>query len=250
MMMEHVLPILLAAIPAAILVGLSKGGLPVVGMLGTPILALAVSPVTAAAILLPIFVVSDIFGLHAYRRHFDRRNLLILIPAATVGVGAGWATASAVSERLVTLAVGLIGLAFCFDYYWRSRHRLEPKPADVPRGLFWGAIAGFTSFVSHAGTPPYQMFVLPQRLGKLAYAGTTTILFAYVNAIKLIPYWALGQLNAANLKLAALLALPAIAAVYAGVWLVQRIPQELFYRLVIAALLLVSVKLVWDAVAG
>jgi hypothetical protein len=248
--MEQPLAILFAAVPAAILVGLSKGGLPVVGMLGTPILALAVSPVTAAAMLLPIYVVSDLFGLQAYRRRFDRRNLAILIPATTIGVALGWATASITSERLVTLVIGAIGLAFCFDQYWKRRHQLEPKPADVRRGMFWGAVTGFTSFVSHAGAPPYQMYVLPQRLDKLTYAGTTTVLFAYVNAIKLIPYWALGQLNAANLKVAALLALPAIAAVYAGVWLVRVIPEALFYRLVIGALALVSLKLIWDAAAG
>jgi uncharacterized membrane protein YfcA len=200
--------------------------------------------------LLPIYVVSDMFGLYAYRHNFDRRNLLILIPATTLGVAAGWATASIVSERLVTLLVGLIGLAFCFDHVWRARHRLEAKPADVPRGVFWGMLTGFTSFVSHAGAPPYQMFVLPQRLDKLTFAGTTTILFAYVNAIKLIPYWALGQLNIANLKIAALLALPSIAAVYAGLWLVRVIPQALFFRLVIMALFLISLKLVWDAAAG
>jgi uncharacterized protein len=238
------------AVIAAVLVGLSKGGLPVIGMLATPVLALAVSPVTGAAILLPIYVVSDMFGLHAYRRDFDRRNLLILVPATSIGVGLGWATASIISERLVTLVVGAIGLAFCFDHYWKNQHRLEPKPADMRRGLFWGAIAGFTSFVSHSGAPPYQMFVLPQRLDKLTYAGTTTILFAYVNALKLIPYWALGQLNAAALKIAALLVLPAIAAVYAGVWLVRVIPEELFYRLVMAALFVVSLKLIWDAAIG
>jgi uncharacterized protein len=72
----------MAAVPAAIMVGLSKGGLPMVGMLGVPILSLSVSPVRAAAILLPIFVVTDMVGLWAYRREFDRRNLLILVPAS------------------------------------------------------------------------------------------------------------------------------------------------------------------------
>ena len=238
------------ALIAAMLVGASKGGLPVVGMLGVPVLALATSPVHAAGLLLPIFVVTDVFGLWAYRREFDRRNLVILIPAASLGVAIGWATASVVSETLVTLIVGTIGLAFSLNYWLRGRHAGIPHRADVPRGVFWGTVSGFTSFVSHAGAPPYQMYVLPQRLDKMIYAGTTTILFAIVNAVKLVPYWALGQLSLANLKTVAALFPFAIAATFAGVRLTRIIPQDLFYRLVIGALFCVSLKLIYDAAFG
>ena len=83
------LVLFIVAALAALLVGLSKGGLTMAGALGTPLLATVMSPVKAAALLLPIFVVSDWFGLYAYRRHFDRRNLWILIPAGIVGIGIG-----------------------------------------------------------------------------------------------------------------------------------------------------------------
>jgi uncharacterized protein len=235
------------ALIAAVLVGASKGGLPIVGMLGVPVLALATPPVHAAGLLLPIFVVTDLFGLWAYRREFDRRNLMILIPATTLGVAIGWATASIVSDRLVTLLVGLIGLSFSLNYWLRGRHAIESHRADIPRGAFWGTVSGFTSFVSHAGAPPYQMYVLPQRLDKMIYAGTTTILFAVVNAVKLVPYWALGQLSLANLKTVVALFPFAVAATFAGVKLTRIIPPDIFYRLVIGALFLVSLKLIYDA---
>jgi hypothetical protein len=235
------------AVIAAVLVGLSKGGLPVVGMLGVPLLALSIPAVTAAGLLLPIFVVSDVFGLWAYRHEFDRRNLMILAPAATIGIGIGWAAATVVPEHAVTGLVGLIGLAFALSLLLRRGDGGPARPADVPRGLFWGAIAGFTSFVSHAGAPPYQVYVLPQKLDKMIFAGTTTILFAYINAAKLVPYYALGQLSAANLRVAAVLALPAILAVFAGVRLVRIIPQALFFKLVTWALLLISIRLLWEA---
>ncbi|MCB2137735.1 MAG: sulfite exporter TauE/SafE family protein, partial [Rhodobacteraceae bacterium] len=95
--------------------------------------------------------------------------------------------------------------------------------------------------------PPYQVYVLPLRLDKMVYAGTTTVLFAYINAVKLVPYWALGQLSAANLKVAAVLAIPASLAVFAGVWLVRVLPTKLFYQLVIWALLAISARLLWSA---
>lgn len=231
---------------AAGFVGLSKGGLPVVGMLGVPVLALTMSPVRAAAVLLPIYVLSDVFGLWAYRRHYDRRNLRILVPAAAAGIFVGWLAARRVSEAHVSLLVGLIGVAFCLNAWWR-RKRMTVRSADVPRGVFWGTITGFTSFVSHSGGPPYQMYVLPQRLDKMTFAGTSTILFAIVNALKLLPYWQLGQLSVGNLELAALLAPFAVAAVFAGYWLTQRINEKLFFRVVYCALFLVSARLIWGA---
>jgi len=241
---------LAAALPAAVLVGLSKGGLPIVGMLAVPILALVVSPVEAAGLLLPIFVVSDWFGLWAYRREYSARNLAILTPGALVGIALGWATAAWVSEAAVTLIVGLIGLAFVADRVRTAGRDRAPRPADVPRGLFWGAVSGFTSFVSHSGAPPYQMYTLPQHLPKMVFAGTATIFFAIVNAVKLIPYWALGQLSLDHLKSVVVLFPAAILATFAGVRLTRILPERLFFRLILAALAVVSVKLVWDGVAG
>ena len=59
--------------------------------------------------------------------------------------------------------------------------------AGFAAGILWGTLAGFTSFISHAGAPPFQIYVLPQRLPKLVFAGTSTILFATINAAKIVP---------------------------------------------------------------
>jgi uncharacterized protein len=237
------------AVVSSFVVGLSKGGLPMVGVLGVPLLALAISPVAAAALLLPIYIASDIFGLWAYRRQFSKRNLAILIPATTIGIAAGWATFSVVSDRLVTGLVGVIGMAYCINALVR-RGNVEKKEADVPRGLFWGTLTGFTSFVSHTGGPPYQMYTLPQKMEKMVFAGTSTILFAVVNAVKLIPYYALGQFNPGNLTIAAKLAPVALLGAWAGYKATMLIPEKLFFRLVEVALFVVSVKLLYDSAMG
>lgn len=238
------------AVLAASLVGMGKGGVPIVGMLSVPVMALVMNPVMAAGMLLPVYVVSDMFGLYAYRRAFDRRVLAILLPGAIAGIGLGWATASLVSEAAVTLVVGLIGLAFALNLILRRVVVVEPKRAEVGKGLFWGAVTGFTSFVSHAGAPPYQVFTLPLGMSKAVFAGTATIAFTVINAVKLVPYYALGQLNPANLKMAAILSVPAAIAVFAGVRLVKVMPERLFFRLVTWALLLISLKLIWDGGSG
>ncbi len=91
--MDYSLTFFLVAGAAAVLVGGSKGGLPMVGALGVPLLALVMPPVAAATLLLPVYIVSDWVGLWAYRHEFSKRNLAILLPAMVLGVGLGWATA-------------------------------------------------------------------------------------------------------------------------------------------------------------
>lgn len=159
------------AISAVVLLGLSKGGLSGLGALATPLFALAISPVRAAAILLPILIVQDWVGVWSFRHEFDRRNLLILIPGSLVGVIAGAMLAAHVSDAAVRLVVGLISLAFV-GFMW-SRNRLtqiEGTRSDLAPGLFWGAAAGFTSFVSHAGGPPFLVYVMPQKLEPKIFA--------------------------------------------------------------------------------
>lgn len=236
------LTIVVTAVAAAI-VGLSKGGLPGVGMLAVPVMSLVVSPLLAAGLLLPIFVVSDWFGLYAYRREFSRRNLEILIPAGVVGVGLGWALARYVSEAWVTLFIGVIGLGFVVSQFI-MRQGLQPRPADVPRGIFWGVLTGFTSFVSHSGAPPFQVYTLPQQLGKMEFAGTSTILFAVINAVKLIPYWSLGQMNWESIREVAYYSPIAIIATFLGRYLTQVIPARIFFLFVNISLAAVSVLLI------
>ncbi len=236
----------LAATAAALFIGFSKGGLPMIGVMAVPVLSLVISPITAAGLLLPVYVLSDMFGVWAYRGAFDRRVLGIVCAGMRLGVGLGWATAHLVPEPMVTMLVGAIGGAFAANLLLRKQVSGEPRPARIGPGAFWGTIAGFTSFVSHTGGPPYQVYVLPLRLPKVVFAGTTTIAFAYVNAIKLLPYWALGQLSPDNLRIAAVLAVPAVIAVFAGVQLVRILPEMLFFRLVIWALLSISLRLIWQ----
>ena len=238
------------AIVASLCVGVSKGGLPLVGILAVPIMSLVISPVVAAGLLLPIYVVSDMYGLWIYRHEFDKRNIVILVPAATIGIGIGWATAHVTSEDAVKLLVGLIGLAYCVDTILKARRTLPARPADLPRGIFWGVISGFTSFVSHAGGPPYQMYVLPQRLSKMVYAGTTTIIFAIVNALKLPPYWLLGQINLSSLEKCLILGPVSLVGAFLGYKLTLIMPPKLFFRAVEIALFLVSVLLIKESVPG
>ncbi len=234
------------AVIAAWLTGMGKGGLPIVGTLTVPVLLLVMtSPVAAAGLMLPVYVISDWFGLYAYRKEFDKRVLLIASVAMTIGVGIGWATAKLIPENWVTVLVGVISVAFALNQLLRKAVLAEPKRAEWGSGLFWCTIAGFTSFVSHTGGPPYQVWTLPLGMRKAVFAGTSTIAFTYINAIKLVPYFQLGQINPGSLKVAAMLMPIAAAAVFFGVWVVKRLPEKLFFQIVTWSLLLIGLQLIW-----
>jgi uncharacterized membrane protein YfcA len=237
------------AILAAFTVGLSKGGLPAVGSLAVPLMALVISPVVAAGLLLPIYIASDGVGLWLYRREFSARNLQILVPAGLLGVGIGWMAAEAVSEEIVLLFVGFVGLFYCLSS-WLRRQPTHPRPADWPRGLAWGTLSGFSSFVAHSGAAPFQVYVLPQRLEKMVFAGTSTILFAIINFAKIPPYWALGQMNLGTIESAAILMPVAMVGAVSGMYATRLLPERVFFESVKIALFLISLKLVWDGLAA
>ena len=232
---------------ATLVAGASKGGVPGIGILAVPILAQVIPATAAAGFLLPLYVVSDFYGLWLYRKDYDLRNIQIMLLAGCIGIGFGWATAHYNSDELVKLIVGVIGIWYTFDLFLSRKKDAVTKPADIPRGLFWGTIAGFTSFVAHAGGIPFQMYVLPQRLSKMKYAGTSTIVFAIINALKLPPYWMLGQINLTSLEKCLYLVPVALFGAWAGFKLTKILPEGPFFKAVEIALLLVSLKLIYDA---
>ncbi len=239
----------LVAVPAVILLGLSKGGFTGLSSLAMPLLSLVISPVRAAAIVLPVLIVQDWVSVWAFRRDFSPHNLVILVPSAMIGVAAGWLLAARVSEDAVRLAVGIISIAFVV--YMLARDRLGRAPVETPSfsgGVVWGSVAGFTSFISHAGAPPFQVYVMPQHLKPRIFAGTATMFFAAVNLLKVPPYFLLGQFSRDNLMVSAGLIPVAILSTFAGVWLVRRVDADRFYAVILIITFAIGVKLIYDAV--
>ena len=242
---------LLALLVGAALVGLSKGGLAGLGVMAVPIMALAISPVRAAAILLPLLCLSDLIALWTWWGTWSRRVLWQMLPGGVAGVGVGWATAALVPEAAVLLIVGVIALAFVARWVWlRRARRTGARPEHHGHAAGWGALAGYTSFVAHAGGPPFQVYALPLGLDPKVLTGTSVAFFAAVNYVKLVPYFALGQFDGANLSASAALAPVAVAFTFAGAWVIRRMRAEVFYPLTYALTALVGAKLAWDGLAG
>jgi len=235
----------LLAVPAVLALGLSKGGFAGTGQMATPMLALVMPPLEAAAIMLPIMIVQDGAALWVYRKDWNGRIIAIVIPGAIIGVAAGWLLAAHVSNAAVRVFTGAATIAFVL-YNWIGPKRLadDVGSASVPAGVFWGVLSGFASTIAQAGGPPYQMYVLPQKMPKMTYVGTTAIVFATLNWLKVVPYFALGQFSTKGLGTSLALLPLAIAANLLGFWLVRVTPQEIFYRITLVLMFLISIELV------
>lgn len=241
------------AVPVVILVGMSKGGFGGgLGTLAVPLLSLAIDPRLAAAILLPILCGMDAVSLWSFRGTWDKQNLKILMPGALLGTVAGAMTYTITNADFVRLLVGLLSIYFVGHYLW-GKHFLETmrqQPASHIRGGFWGSIAGYVSYIAHAGGPPVAIYLLPQHLPKTTLVGTTVLFFSIINFIKLVPYAWLGQINTGSFVTSLILLPLAPLGVQLGVYLHNRVSDRTFYVVSYGLLLLAGLKLVWEGGHG
>jgi uncharacterized membrane protein YfcA len=233
------------AIPAVIFLGLAKGGFSGVATAATPLLALYLPPLEAAALLLPILICQDAISVCVYWREWSARNLRVLMPGAAIGMALGWLFASRVSDDAIRILIGVLALGFLASAWLRTEHA-APTNSSVPGGLFWGAVSGFTSFASQGGGPPFQVYTLPQQLPKMVFVGTTTIFFAAVNVMKIVPYVMLAQFSAKNFSTSLALLPVAVLANFAGIWMVKKVQTVQFYRITYLLLFILGLVLLWQ----
>jgi uncharacterized protein len=254
--MTMVLPALLTqpqfymvAIPAIVLLGIAKGGFPgTFGSIGVPLMSLAMSPVQAAAIMLPLLCVIDWWGVGVYWKKWDVDTLKTIIPGAVVGILAGALLFGTLPDEAVLVLVGLIAVTFTLNNWLRfaARQVVAATTQSRLKGRFWGAISGLTSFIAHAGGPPIMVYLLPLKLPQVRYVATVSVFFLVVNSIKLVPYAWLGQFSSDNL-LASLVLVPLVPlGVHLGRWLQSRVNRVVFYRIAEVGLFLNGLQLIYQ----
>lgn len=246
-------PIFWAAAVAAIgIAGVSKGGFGSgAAFAATPMLAVAAGPSTALAVMLPILLLMDLSGLWAFRHHLNWRAAGPLMAASLIGLAIGGATYRYISDGAVQLLIGAVALGFLAQrrFGGAPTARGAPKRAGWGRAGLWGAAAGFTSFLAHAGGPLVAMHLIPQRLDKTAFQGATVLFFAFANLVKTPAYAALGLFTPETLTASLALAPLAPLGVALGVWAHRRVDEILFYRVISALLLLSGLRLIWVGAA-
>ena len=240
------LPFLFVAVPAVLIAAVGKGGLGnAMGVMAVPLMSLVIPPVQAAAILLPLLLIMDLFAIWGWRRYVDWNILKIIILPGLMGVGLGLLIFYQLPENAIRFLIGSIAILFCLHQFF-SKGAAPDKPSRL-KGIFWATVSGFTSFGVHAGGAPLSVYMLPLKLDKRILSGTMAIFFGVVNLSKIPAYGGLGELSVGNLMLSAMLLPLCPLGVYAGMKLVHRVREDIFYRVLYTGLLITGVKLIMDA---
>ena len=240
----------LAAI-GVLLSGVSKGGFAgAFGGLAVALMCLRIPPQQAAAIMLPVLLAMDAFGLYAFFRKIDRKVLLSLLPGGIAGTALGTVTFGALDVNWVRVVVGVIAVSFPLMVWLKFGANRPAARINHGKALICGAGAGYTSFVAHVGAAPALLYLMPLKLDKQRLIATNAVFFAVINIIKIPPYWVLGQFSFANLSTALVLCLLAPVGIKLGVWLQGRVSTETVYRVGRIGLFGTGCKLLYDGVSA
>ena len=237
----------LTASIGVVLFGISKGGFAgPIAILAIPIMALSMSPVVAAAILLPILLVMDVMAMYIYWNKWDLKNIKIIIPPALFGIIIGALTFKYSSDDSIRIIIGTIAILFIL-FSIIQKNYLFLKPTKT-KGIFWSLVGGYTSFLIHSGGTPVNFYLLPQKLNKTVYVSTMTIVFLIINTIKLFPYYYLNQLVVSNLNISLILSPLAPISIYLGYFLHKKVNEETFYFFIYFFLAIAGIKLIYDGI--
>ena len=237
------------AIPAVIFAGISKGGFGSgAAFASSSFLAIILEPGFALALMLPLLMVVDLASLKPYWGRWNLRDSLLLLAGGLPGVALGTLLYRAVDADAMRVMIGVISVGFVA---WQMSTGLRKNLATRPpmpewAGVLAGVMAGFTSFVSHAGGPPAAVYLLGRRMGKTEYQASTVLVFWALNLTKFIPYAFLGMFTLDTLKLDLILAPFALIGAWIGVNLHHKMPEKAFFALTYVFLSCTGVKLIWD----
>ncbi|MFY0635168.1 MAG: sulfite exporter TauE/SafE family protein [Vannielia sp.] len=242
--------VMAVAVPAVIFAGVSKGGFGSgAAFAAAPILALAIDPRMAVGLMLPLLMLIDVFTLKSFWKQWHTPSALALALGSLPGIALAIWLFQVADVDTFRLLIG--GIAILFVVYQLARTwgmlKIPDRPFDPVTGGLAGTVAGFTSFISHAGGPPVAVFLLAQGMGKTTYQATSVIVFWAINLLKFIPYAALGIFTRETAVLDLWLAPAALLGAWLGVKAHHIVPEKPFFALTYVLLLLTGTKLIWDA---
>ena len=240
---------LLIAGPAVLFAGISKGGFGSgAAFASSSILAVVIEPGLALGIMLPLLMLIDVTTLKPYWGKWSLHEVRLLVLGGVPGVLLGAALYKIASPDFFRLMIGGISVGFVFWQWGRSSGWIRAAQHALPdwAGIFWGGVAGLTSFISHAGGPPAAIYLLSRGLTKTQFQASTVLLFWTVNIVKFVPYAFLGIFTLDTLKADLPLAPFAILGAWIGVKAHRFISQKHFFAITYVLLLTTGAKLIWD----
>jgi hypothetical protein len=237
----------------ALLVGLSKSGIPGIGILSVAIFTNLLPAKASTGLVLPLLIVGDIVAVATYRQHTIWKHVWKLFPWTAAGVIAGYFALEHVDDRQAKILIGVILLLMLGVHLWRTRKpRAEKLEHAVEEHALWfapftGIMAGFTTQVANAAGPVMIIYLLAMRLPKMEFLGTGAVFFMLLNWFK-VPFMVhLDMITGGSVIVNLWLAPAVVAGALLGRIVAMRIPQRLFEQVALALTFVAAGKLLWDA---
>lgn len=210
--------------------GVSKAGFAGLGLLHVVVFAFLFGARESTGVILPMLLVGDVGAVTAYRPHARWDYLGRMLPPACIGVVLGALLMGHISEAAYKPLIGSIILVLtCLQI---ARIARPDWLGDVPhaRSFAWGMglLAGMTTMLANAAGPIIALYVLAVGLPKLELVSTSAWFFLILNAFKVPFSVALGLIHMGTLVLNLTLAPLIVVGLFAGRWLIHRVPQRLF----------------------
>lgn len=218
------------AFVTVLIVGISKTGLPVLGILFAPLFADVLPSRASTGALLPLIIMADIFAILFWRRHGSWKHLVRLFPLAFVGIVAGYFAMGRINDQQLRYIIGAIVIVMLGVSVYRQYILGIETP--LPTSWWFASIAGFlagaTTMVANAGGPVTMIYLLSMRLPKKQFIGTCAWFFFVVNWIKVPFSLSLRLISGPSLLFDAVLSGGVVAGALAGLALAHRIPEKGF----------------------
>jgi len=214
----------------AIMVGISKTGIPGFGILVVPLMAGVLPARSSVGVLLGILILADLFAAAYHRHNAKWHHVLGLLPPAFAGIVAGYFGLKVVSDEQLRAIIGTIVLVMLGVNYWWTKAKGQDAPVPKQRwfAVGLGFLAGFTTMMANAAGPIMIIYLLAMRLPKVEFVGTSAWFFFVINWLK-VPFSANLELMTAESVKLDLIMLPFIAVGAAvGILVLKRIPQKAF----------------------
>ncbi len=222
--------------------GFGVGG----AVLTTPLFVFLLPPKFAIGLLAPLNLFINTMGARQYWKKWNRRHLLILLPAALTGVWVGSYLLAVIPVILVVKIVGFLATIFgIFQFFTINRPQLRERfrPKDW-QGVGLGFASGITSAMAHIGGVVFSFYLLPNSKDRESFVATTVFMFMSTAILKIMTF-SYYQLLTLPMFILALFLLPAsILGNLLGKWLNQRLSNRRFTQIISIFIALMGLRLI------
>lgn len=184
----------------AMMIGLSKTGIPGLGILFVAIFANIFPSLLSTGIVLPLLIAADLVAVYTYRGKTVWSHLGPLMLPAVIGIVIGFYWMKYLSNERASFWIGILILSMILLHIVRKRF---PQWRPHQRGMAWffGLTGGIVTMVANAAGPLISLYLFEMKLKKEEFMGTGAWYYLLVNTFK-VPFGvSLGIIHLETLKL-------------------------------------------------